>query len=282
MDNSFRPLPPVDGDPQGILADVRCFALDMDGTVYLGEKWIEGARRFLDRIEESGRTYLFLTNNSSKDPGVYVEKLRRMGLDLPLSRIVTSGQAAVWYLKAHYPGKRVFLMGNEMLAREFEEEGIELDRDDPEVVVAGFDTSLTYEKLCRVCDLVRAGLPYIATHPDFNCPTETGFIPDTGAMMELIRASAFRYPDVVIGKPNAGIIDYMMERIRVNWGITDRAEVAAVGDRLYTDVAAGVSGGLRSILVLSGEASLEDARVSPWRPDLIYSSVAAIRLDRYT
>lgn len=261
-------LPGVNEDPGGLLGPIECFALDMDGTVYLGEQWIDGAREFLKRIGETGRSYVFLTNNSSKNPGVYVEKLRRMGLSVDRERIVTSGQATIYYLKKNFPGKRVYLLGNRLLSQEFEEEGILLDEKNPEVVVTGFDTSLTYEKLCRVCDLVRAGLPYLSTHPDYNCPTEDGFIPDVGAIHALIHASAFRYPDRIIGKPNADMVDYLIDRT----GIA-REKTAMVGDRLYTDIAAGRNNGLLAVLVLSGETKLSDIAASDERPHLIFDSV---------
>ncbi|NLL77101.1 MAG: HAD-IIA family hydrolase [Clostridiales bacterium] len=264
-------LPEVNTDKEGILSEIEYFALDMDGTVYLGEKWIEGAEDFLKRIEASGRNYVFLTNNSSKNAEVYVEKLHRMGLTVEKDKIITSGQATIFYLKKNFPGKRVFLLGNSLLTEEFENEGILLDDETPEVVVTAFDTSLTYEKMCKVCDFVRAGLPYIATHPDYNCPTETGFIPDAGAIHAFIHASAFRYPDRIIGKPNGDIIDYLIARIG-----TRRQKVAMVGDRLYTDIAAGRNNGLKSILVLSGEASMRDAQESEVKPHLIFGSVKEI------
>ena len=173
-------IPNVNEDPAGILSRVTCFALDMDGTIYLGERWIDGAKAFLERIEVSGRTYVFLTNNSSKNAAVYVEKLERMGLVVGEEKIVTSGQATIYYLKRHFPGKKVFLLGNMLLREEFLQAGIVLEEDNPDVVVTAFDTSLDYKKMCRVCDFVRAGLPYLATHPDYNCPTEDGFIPEIG------------------------------------------------------------------------------------------------------
>ena len=176
-----RQIPAVNEDREHILEEVQCFALDMDGTIYLGEQWIEGAQEFLCRIEETGRNYVFVTNNSSKNPAVYVEKLHRMGLDVGEDKIVTSGQATIYYLQNYFPGARVFLLGNPLLQEEFTQEGILLEEEYPDVVVTAFDTSLDYQKMCRVCDHVRAGLPYLATHPDYNCPTETGFIPDAGA-----------------------------------------------------------------------------------------------------
>lgn len=264
-------IPPMNQDQEHILPQIRCFALDMDGTVYLGEQWIDGALDFLHRIEETGRSYVFVTNNSSKNAAVYVDKLHRMGLDVGEDRIVTSGQATIWYLQNYFPGKKVFLLGNPLLQEEFAQAGILLEEEHPDVVVTAFDTSLDYRKMCRVCDHVRAGLPYLATHPDYNCPTETGFIPDAGAIHAFIHASAYRYPDRIIGKPNGDIVDYLTSRINVK-----REETAMVGDRLYTDIAAGRNNGLRSILVLSGEASMEDVRRSEVLPDMIFDSVKEI------
>ena len=261
-------LPNTNEDREGILSQVRCFALDMDGTIYLGEKWIDGAKDFLERIEASGRSYVFLTNNSSKNAAVYVEKLARMGLHLGEERIVTSGQATIYYLKRHFPDKKVFLLGNELLKEEFAQAGVLLTDENPEVVVTAFDTSLDYQKMCKVCDFVRAGLPYLATHPDYNCPTEDGFIPDAGAIHAFIHASAFRYPERVIGKPNEDIIQYLTTRVH-----TERSRIAIVGDRLYTDIAAGRNNGLKSVLVLSGEATMEEAVKSEVKPHLIFSSV---------
>lgn len=258
----------VNQDGNGLLKGIECFALDMDGTVYLGERWIDGAKDFLRAIERLGKRYVFVTNNSSKSPEVYVEKLGRMGLEAGVDKIITSGQATIAYLKKHYPGKGVFLLGNDLLKREFEEEGIYLEEERPEVAVTAFDTTLDYTKMCKICDFVRAGLPYIATHPDYNCPTEDGFIPDAGAIHAFIHASAGRYPDRVIGKPNGDIIDYLVERTGA-----ERGKIVMVGDRLYTDIAAGKKNGLKGVLVLSGEASLKDLAESEVQPDLVFASV---------
>lgn len=270
-------LPGIGKDKNHLLDHVRVFALDMDGTVYLGTKWIDGAKDFLDRIREAGKEFFFLTNNSSKNPDAYVKKLSDMGYPVERDRIITSGQATIWYLKEHFPKKRVCLLGNRLLQEEFRQAGIPLSDTDPEVCVLGFDTELSYQKLCAFCDGVRGGLPYIATHPDLNCPTETGYIPDAGSFIALVGTSTGRRPDKVIGKPNAEITEYLLERLREQ-GLSDvsRREIAMVGDRLYTDVAAGVNGGLVSVFVLSGEGTMEDAAVSESVPDLIYRSVADI------
>lgn len=267
----MKRTPDINVDQEQILSKIQCFALDMDGTIYLGEQWIDGAKDFLNKVEEAGKRYVFLTNNSSKNPEVYVDKLHRMGLDVGKEQIVTSGQATIFYLQKHFPGKKVFLLGNELLKAEFEQEGIMLEDEHPDVVVVGFDTTLDYAKMCKVCDFVRAGLPYLSTHPDYNCPTETGFIPDAGAIHAFIHASAFRYPDRIIGKPNGDIIDYLIDRIKL-----PKEEVIMIGDRLYTDVAAGRNNGLYSMLVLSGEATMEDAAQSEVEPHLIFDSVKEI------
>lgn len=267
-------LPEVNVDSENKIASVRVFALDMDGTIYLDTTWIPGAKEFLKRVEESGRKYLFLTNNSSKNPDAYVEKLSKMGLPVTREQIVTSGQAAIWYLQQHFSGKSVCLLGNHLLKEEFEAAGIQVTDTNPDLAVLGFDTELTYEKLCTFCDVVREGKPYIATHPDLNCPTKTGFIPDAGSFISLVETSTGRRPDLVIGKPNRTISDYLMTRIP---GVK-RDEIAMVGDRLYTDVAAGVNAGFTSILVLSGEATMEDAKKSEVQPDLIYDGVKDIKL----
>ncbi|MDD3410148.1 MAG: HAD-IIA family hydrolase [Eubacteriales bacterium] len=261
----------TDAEYKARLAGVRCFMLDMDGTFYLGNRILEGSLDFLNRLEETGRTALFLTNNSSKSGSAYVEKLKRMGVKAPFLNVLTSGQATGHYVLDAYPGQKAFLLGNESLRAEMEKMGVPLDDEHPDYVLIGYDTSLDYAKMTRVCDLVRAGLPYVATHPDFNCPTETGFAPDIGAIMAFIEASAGRRPDVIIGKPYEGIVK---EALRVT-GLK-REELAMVGDRLYTDIATGVNFGVLSILVLTGEATLDDLKTSPVQPDLIFERLSAM------
>lgn len=250
---------------------IKCFALDMDGTFYLGNRLIPGSLEFIRRLEETGRSYVFLTNNSSKSGTAYIEKLAGMGLAVTCQQLVTSGQATIHHLQQKYPGRTVFLLGNRLLAAEFTASGIVCDNENPDLVVTAFDTELDYAKLCKVCDFVRQGKPYIATHPDYNCPTETGFIPDIGAIHAFIHASTGRWPDEIIGKPHRAIIDYALQITG-----TTPAETAMVGDRLYTDVAAGVNNGLTGILVLSGETKREDIAASEVKPHLIFDSLSQI------
>ena len=251
------------------LAAVRCFLLDMDGTFYLGNRLLEGSMDFLRAVERSGRSFAFLTNNSSRGTEHYIRKLAGMGVGIAPEQMLSSGQAAAMYLRRQWPGKRVFLLGNDSLRREMEAYGIPLDQESPELVLVGFDTSLTYEKMCRVCDLVRAGLPYIATHPDFNCPTETGFVPDIGAIMAFIQASTGRKADLIIGKPHGEIVRAACERT----GLAP-SQMAVVGDRLYTDIQTGLSHGLLAIMVLTGEGTVEEIERTGVEPDLLFERLS--------
>lgn len=251
------------------LSDVKCFLLDMDGTFYLGGQLIEGSLEFIDRVRATGRDFMFLTNNSSHNAAFYVEKLAGMGLSITRERVLTSGEATCAKLNALYPGKRAFLLGNEFLAAELREAGIDVDNEHPDIVVIGFDTTLDYKKMQAVCDFVRAGLPYIATHPDFNCPTETGFMPDIGAIMAFIEASTGRRPDLIVGKPHTGIVEAALRRT----GLKAR-ELAMVGDRLYTDIETGRRSGMLSILVMSGETTPGMLAASKTRPDLVFGRLA--------
>ena len=176
------------------------------------------------------------------------------------------------YILKNYPGKKVSLLGNEFLAEEFRKNGILLDFEHPDIVCVGFDTTLDYAKLCVVCDHIRAGLPYVATHPDFNCPVENnGYIPDIGAIMALIEASTGRKADVIIGKPYRHIIEALM-------GLTglEPEELCICGDRLYTDIATGINSGILSVCVLTGEASEEDIQTTEFKPDIVLDRLVDI------
>lgn len=249
---------------QARLAKIKCFLLDLDGTFYLGDRLLPGSLDFLEKLRETGRDVLFVTNNSSKSAEAYVRKLENLGVPEVFRKVLTSGQAAGSYALREMPGKRAFLLGTPMLRRELAAMGVALDDRAPDYVLIGYDTTLTYDKMVRVCDYVRAGLPYIATHPDFNCPTEHGFAPDIGAMITFIEASTGRKPDVILGKPYEGIVQEALQRTCV-----PKEALAMVGDRLYTDIATGVNFGILSILVLTGETRPEDLRTAQIQPDLV-------------
>jgi len=253
------------------LHDIQCFLLDMDGTFYLDEHLLEGALKFIDVICAQGKDYIFLTNNSSRNRRYYARKISRMGLAVAESRIFTSGEATALHLKRKFPAARIYVVGTKYLKDEFVQHGFTLDDQQPELVVLGFDTTLTYRKLWKLCDFVRAGLPYIATHPDLNCPTKTGFMPDIGAMIAFVQASTGRLPDQIIGKPNRTIIEELSHRLHL-----PLERLAMVGDRLYTDVALGVSTGITTILVLSGETQPADLVSSPYKPDYVFKHIGEL------
>jgi HAD superfamily hydrolase (TIGR01450 family) len=257
-------------DPGELLNKIDCYLMDMDGTIYLGNTLLPGAKDWLDLLAEQGLPYYFLTNNSARSRVEYAEKLNRMGLEISETQIFTSGEATAIYLQKEFPDARLTVMGTPALQVEFERHGFALTEDDPDVVVLGFDTTLTYNKLWRLCDLVVAGKPYIATHPDINCPTETGFKPDIGSMIELVAASTGRRPDVVIGKPNAPIVEALLEKT----GFPVEGH-CMVGDRLYTDIALG-QWGITTALVLSGETKLSDLENSPFQPDILCQDIAEL------
>jgi HAD superfamily hydrolase (TIGR01450 family) len=165
----------------------------------------------------------------------------------------------------------LYVVGTAALEEEFRGRGFELSTERPELAVLGFDTTLTYAKLWRLCDLVRAGLPYIATHPDINCPTENGMLPDIGATIAFVKASTGRAPDLVVGKPNRLIVEAAARKL----GLPVEA-LGMVGDRLYTDIALGQASGIPTALVLSGETKLEDLEGSPFRPDEVFANLGAL------
>ncbi len=260
-------LPPASAPQAGDrLCAARGFLLDLDGTVFLGDRLIEGAARFLELLDAQQKPYLFITNNSSKDRRLYAEKLRSLGLDVPAEQVFTSGEAAALFLARTRPGARLFLAGTPSLEAEFAQHGFALQADSPEAVVLGYDTTLTYAKLSRLCRLVRAGLPYFATHPDINCPTPEGPVPDIGSTIAFVRASTSREPDLIFGKPNREMVEMAALRLGLAPG-----ELAVAGDRLYTDIALGNRAGIPAVLVLSGETQPGDLAGSPYRPDYVFN-----------
>jgi 4-nitrophenyl phosphatase len=258
------------------LTDIKCFLLDLDGTFFLGNRLIEGSARFLEVLQAQGKEYLFLTNNSSQHRRMYAEKLNKLGVSIPETRIFTSGEATAIYISNTRPAARLYVVGTPALEDEFRMHGFSLTEHDPDIAVLGFDTTLTYAKLWKLCDLVRAGLPYIATHPDINCPTEAGFMPDIGAMIAFVKASTGRQPDQIIGKPNQLIVEAISQKLRLPVD-----ELAMVGDRLYTDIALGASSGITTVLVFSGETNPEDLNHSPFQPTYSFKNLGYLA-DRLT
>ncbi len=258
-------------DRRKLLKETGLFVLDLDGTFYLDAQILDGSLEFLRQVERLGKRFVFFTNNSSKSPKTYIDKLAKMDCFITRSQIITSGDVMIRYLKRFYPDKSVYLMGTPDLEANFLEQGIRLTQSKPEVqpdvVVIGFDMTLTYEKLTRACTYIRNGAVYLATHLDINCPTGDGFIPDCGAMCAAISLSTAKQPKFV-GKPFRETVDMVLEMTG-----EERERVTFVGDRLYTDVKTGVDNGARGVLVLTGETKMEDLPGSDTVPDAVFTGL---------
>ena len=260
------------------LRKLRGVMLDLDGTLYLGGSLFAETPAFLDELEARGIARLFLTNNSSRNTEQYLRKLQSFGIPAQEGEVLHSGWAAMHYLKSQTGHRRVYLLGTPGLCAEFEAEGFEVvnptgagldgaPRIEPDVVVIGFDKTLTYERIERAAAYLDAGKPYIATHPDLTCPTETGFIPDTGSMIEMFATATGRRP-TVIGKPEAPMVEAALRRLG-----TEPETTAMVGDRLTTDMRMAEKNGLISVLVLSGETKRHHLETLPTQPDFVLENI---------
>ena len=262
-----------------LLESKKLFIFDMDGTIYLGKNPFDFAVKYINRLRASGRRVMFFTNNASHDPKYYVEKLTVLGFAPTPEEICTSGNVTAAFLTRKRAGKTVYLLGTPELYRQFAESGIDMVCDEhgkpdgrvADIVVTSFDTTLDYSKLTVACDFIRYGAEYLCTHPDYNCPTETGFIPDSGAIAACVTASTGVIP-TYFGKPYRETVEMICE-------ITGekKEDMLIYGDRLYTDIATGKKHGITSCLVLTGETKISDvdAASDEEKPDIMLESLAS-------
>ena len=240
----------------------------MDGTINLGNTIIPGMEGFFDKLKATGRSYYLVTNNSSKDHEHYVKKMNGLGVPVTPAEVMISSDAFVAWMKKNHPQAKLFVLGTKEFRKIVKEAGFTITstlEEGADYVVVAFDQELTYANLTTACRLIDRGVPYVATHPDVRCPIEGGeFIPDTGAMLELIKTATGKSPSLIFGKP----YQYMVETVLEKTGYT-KDQIAMVGDRLSTDIAFGTKNGILSILVLTGEASLEDVEKGDIKPDII-------------
>lgn len=259
---------------QELLKSKSLYLFDMDGTLYLGDRLYDFTAELLNTIKASGRKYLFMTNNSSKSVEDYIKKLAKLGIKSERDDFITSSQATSYYLKEHHAGKRLYVCGTASLKRELESEGFVVteNTDDTDVIVMGFDTELTFQKLRDVSYLLltRRNIPYIATNPDYVCPTEFGSVPDCGSVCDMIYNATKKRP-VVIGKPSP-----LMPTLAMNRYGYSKEQTAVVGDRIYTDVRSGINAGVCGILVMSGETDEEILAASSVKPDLVLKDASQI------
>lgn len=256
------------------LERIKLYLLDMDGTLWLGNRLFDFTNTLLDTLKQSGRRYLFMTNNSSRSVDDYVRKLAELGVSSVREDFITSTQATTYYLKEHHPPLKLYVCGTESLKRELREEGFSITEklEEVECVIVGFDTELTFQKLTDVCRLLseHPEMPYIATHPDCICPTEFGNVPDCGSICDMIFNATGKRP-VVIGKPCPLMLELAMKR----YGFT-KEETAIVGDRIYTDVKSGLNAGVTVILVMSGETTVDMLNASADKPHYVFENAGEI------
>jgi len=260
----------------GNLSEKRLFLLDMDGTIYLDEELFDGTIDFLNYVKEIGGRYLFLTNNSSRGVDAYVQKMARLGIEATREDFLTSTDATILYLKANHPNAKVYAFGTTTFKDQLRQSGINITdklEDDIDLLLCGFDTELTFQKLEDSCILLNRGVPFIATNPDWVCPTWYGYVPDCGSVCQMLTTATGRKPRF-IGKPQPEMALLAMERFGY-----EKHETMMIGDRLYTDIASGINAGIDACFVLSGEGTMEDVKTSDVKPTMIYDNIRAILND---
>lgn len=255
------------------LKEKTLYLLDMDGTIYNENQIFDGTLEFLEEIKRRGGQYVFITNNSSKSVEDYVQKVQAMGIEAEYENFYTSSQATAMYLKENYPNQVVYCMGTKSLIKELWEAGIEVVTEVDErasVVLLGFDTENTSEKIRNTCIMLGRDVAYLATNPDLVCPVSFGYIPDCGSMSIMLKNATGKEP-FFIGKPEPIMVNCVLKQLNCK-----RENAVIVGDRLYTDIKTGENAKVDTICVLSGEASMEDILQGEVKPTYIFKSVKEI------
>ena len=255
------------------LSEKKFFLLDMDGTIYLDNDLFDGTLDFLAQVKKNGGKYLFVTNNSSKGVDAYVAKLKKLGIDANEDDFLTSTDATILYLNSNFPGKKFYSMGTKSFTSQLRDAGVlvttELEDDIFGLVISN-DTELTFKKLDDACILLGRGVEYIATNPDWVCPTWYGYVPDCGSFADILRRATGRMP-TFIGKPKPEMLLLAMEK----YGYS-KDDSVMIGDRLYTDIASGYNAGVDTIFVLSGEGTLKDVEESDVKPTYIIENIREV------
>lgn len=252
------------------LKNKRFFLLDMDGTIYLDDDLFDGTIDFLSYVKSIGGRYMFLTNNSSKSVSAYASKLKRIGIDAKKDDFLTSTDATILYIKEKYQGRTFYALGTASFVEQLRSSGINVTTelsDEIDAIVMGNDNELTFKKLEDACILLGRGVDYIATNPDWVCPTSFGYVPDCGAIAQMLEHATGRTPHF-IGKPRPEMLLLAMKK----YGYS-KDETVMMGDRLYTDIASGYNAGVDTIFVLSGEGTLEDVEKSDIKPTHIHKNI---------
>ena len=251
-----------------IVEQTQVFLLDMDGTVYLGEKLIGDMKNTLQKIRNAGKRIVYLTNNSSKTQDEYVKKLERLQIFGENDCVYSSANATVEYLLREHNGKKVYLLATQKVKEYFKSQGVNLVEENPEVCVLAYDTEITFEKIRKFNEFLVKGAFYVVTHPDTVCPSESVSWPDLGSFIKLFECSANRNPDIICGKPFSVMGECVEKFLQI-----EKQKITMVGDRLHTDILFGVNSGFNTIVVLSGETTLEQAQTAKNKADVILSSL---------
>lgn len=254
------------------LKNKKLFLLDMDGTIYIDTQLFDGTIDFLNYVKEIGGRYMFVTNNSSKSVDKYVEKLASLGIEATADDFLTSTNATIAHLKKkNY--KKIYAFGTKSFTEQLEDANLPVTtdiEDDVDCLCMGFDTELTFQKLEDACILLGRGVDYVATNPDWVCPTWYGFVPDCGSVSAMLYNATKRKP-LFIGKPQPAMVELAIEKTGFK-----KEEAIVIGDRLYTDIACGVNAGISSAFVLSGEGTLEDLEASEVKPEFVFKNIKEI------
>ena len=254
----------------GLLSEKMLFLLDMDGTIYIDETLFDGVPAFLSRIREKGGRYLFLTNNSSRGIEGYLAKMARLGIPASEEDFLTSVDVTIHTLKKEYPGRLIYVLGTRSFVSQLQAADLNVTtQPDPAVdlLLCGFDTELTYQKLVDACILLKKDIPWLAANPDWVCPTSFGYEPDCGSICEMLSRATGKKPRF-LGKPEPDMVRLAIEKT----GFTTQQTVL-IGDRLYTDIACGRNAGIDTVFVLSGEGTLADIPKMGVEPTWIYPEV---------
>lgn len=244
----------------------------MDGVLYRGDTVLPHVNNFLEVLDSRNVPYVLATNNSTRLPEQYVEKLAAMGISVRSDRIQTSGQATAAYAKDHYPaGTSVYVLGMKALETAVYGDGYFVPAGkDAQVVVCGADFEVTYEKLRIATLAIRRGAAFIATNGDTTFPTEEGLIPGAGAILAALVAATSVEPEVV-GKPSTGMLLQGVKLLD-----SEPSHTVMLGDRLETDILAGKRAGFITVMVLTGVSTMEDLKESEVQPDVLLPNLAPL------
>lgn len=243
------------------MKDYQGYLIDLDGTIYLGEEPILAGKKFVEKLQEREIPFLFVTNNTTKTPEAVQEKLsKQFDIHVTSEAIYTATLATADYMTEKNLGKKVYVIGESGLKLGIEAAGFELTDQEPDYVVVGLDTQVTYEKIATATLAIQKGAHFIGTNPDKNIPTDRGLLPGAGSLIGMLEI-ATKQRAVIIGKPEAIIMNKALERLNLN-----KEEVIMVGDNYETDIRAGIDNGIDSLLVLTGftpKNAVKDLSIQP-------------------